>query len=919
MTSTIFSVPHLAAYTTLKPRMRPLRALRPLRIPRPIESWYRKELMAITDRVTSATEREIIPLLKAGYVESASDSAARTTDAPPPGDYTNKTAVHEAVKRLETQHDVPDSAATKLAAGAATQVSNSVDEKIAKEAVRSVAINIRPLLYQTTELGKLMRTNIDANVNLIKSIPTKHFQRLEKMLNAGLSSGLRPEAMAKQIQALTGISKRRAKFIARDQTAKMLSQFNGNRQQELGIKQYIWQTAEDERVRPEHAALNGKLCSWSKPPLHGLNPGEDYNCLPGFSKIEFADGVKKAFRRWYRGELTEIVTASGKTLRATPNHPVLTRSGWCAIGSLKEGDEVVEVSDKGFLAFEVNNGDGVSTIAQVFAALQKRGTMQTSRCSVHDFHGDGTEGNVDVVTTDSPLCFGVKSGCFETLKEFVFTKSDYSRFCDSALAQFDVAAMLSANRVMGGFGKLGTLFLSETRHANEHRVAFIPSFNSGSSQACAYNVSGNADTCGDREFAFASLISGNDGLNIEHHEVRRRSSDLSVGFNADASESDGEIVGVTSDSFGDLFQGLTFIEKFSRVVKTFRREFSGFVHNLETERGWYVADGIIIHNCRCIATPVFNVGGAAVETKQVAAIQPEVKPSMVTASWVNGIIGASIAKGQLSQAFKAVGKTDMSSAYSANEEGLDKLFKKGSGKYADNMDKMLSMSIVDFGDETPPPTWFGSKYTSDSVPFNTYYWDNGRIVGGKDFDASRTLEAIEGLNWLFDRHLTSVPMKTFRGISWTNQDVDKIKRRLEEFGIYEIPNGGYGSTSRSRDVAIEYARKNASDEKPSKVLFELMIPSGYHALSLDKITTVKTDKEFLLLHSFNYHVFGIRYENDLTVLEATVKPIEKSKPVKDALPQKTIKTYKKQKHLTYEEIIKLPRVSMGKGEFCVLP
>jgi SPP1 gp7 family putative phage head morphogenesis protein len=607
MTSTIFSIPHLAAYTTLKPKLRPLRALRPLRIPRPIESWYRKELMAITDRVTSATEREIIPLLKAGYVESASDSAARATDAPPPGDYTNKTAVHEAVKRLETQHDVPDAAASNLAASAATQVSNSVDEKIAKEAVRSVAINIRPLLYQTTELGKLMRTNVDTNVNLIKSIPTKHFQRLEKMLNAGLSSGLRPEAMAKQIQVLTGISKRRAKFIARDQTAKMLSQFNGNRQQELGIKQYIWQTADDERVRPEHAALNGKLCSWNKPPLHGLNPGEDYNC-------------------------------------------------------------------------------------------------------------------------------------------------------------------------------------------------------------------------------------------------------------------------------------------------------------------------------RCIATPVFNVGGATVGAKQVAAIRPEVKPSMVTASWVNGIIGASIAKSQLSQAFEAVGKTDMSSAYSANEEGLDKLFKKGSGKYADDMDKMLSMSIADFGDETPPPTWFGSKYTNDSAPFNAYYWENGKTIGGKDFDASRTLEAIKGLNWLFDRHLTSVPMKTFRGMALPTQDVDKIKRRLEEFGIYEISNGGYGSTSRSKDVALEYASKNLSDEKPSKVLFELMIPSGYHALSLGKITTVKSDLEFLLLHSFNYHVFDIRYENNLIVLEATVKPIDKSKPVKDALSQTSVKTsqtpvkvYKKQKHLTYEEIIKLPRVSMGNGEYMVLP
>jgi Phage Mu protein F like protein len=49
----------------------------------------------------------------------------------------------------------------------------------------------------------------------------------------------------------------------------------------LKIKQtddlYIWRTSEDEKVRPSHAANNGKIFSRSSPPPTG-NPEDDFNC-----------------------------------------------------------------------------------------------------------------------------------------------------------------------------------------------------------------------------------------------------------------------------------------------------------------------------------------------------------------------------------------------------------------------------------------------------------------------------------------------------------------------------------------------------------------------------------------------------------------------------------------------------------------
>lgn len=46
------------------------------------------------------------------------------------------------------------------------------------------------------------------------------------------------------------------------------------RQQEFGVKKYIWRTAMDDRVRPSHAANEGKVFEWKD----GDGPGTEYNC-----------------------------------------------------------------------------------------------------------------------------------------------------------------------------------------------------------------------------------------------------------------------------------------------------------------------------------------------------------------------------------------------------------------------------------------------------------------------------------------------------------------------------------------------------------------------------------------------------------------------------------------------------------------
>lgn len=120
-------------------------------------------------------------------------------------------------------------------------------------------------------------TFVAENVALIKSIPSQFFADVEKHVTRAVSQGQSAEQLAKTIEARFGVAADRAKFIARDQTNKFFGQVAEARQTAMGVTHYIWRTANDERVRDEHAAREGERFAWDDPP-EGGNPGEDFQC-----------------------------------------------------------------------------------------------------------------------------------------------------------------------------------------------------------------------------------------------------------------------------------------------------------------------------------------------------------------------------------------------------------------------------------------------------------------------------------------------------------------------------------------------------------------------------------------------------------------------------------------------------------------
>lgn len=129
----------------------------------------------------------------------------------------------------------------------------------------------------------LYRAFARENVELIRSIPSEHFAKLEADINAALRSGKNTRQLTKVIEERYGSTKSRARMIARDQIGKANADVSQHRQEEHGVTRYQWSTSGDERVRERHAALEGTIHSWADPPVTNEagdrnHPGEDYQC-----------------------------------------------------------------------------------------------------------------------------------------------------------------------------------------------------------------------------------------------------------------------------------------------------------------------------------------------------------------------------------------------------------------------------------------------------------------------------------------------------------------------------------------------------------------------------------------------------------------------------------------------------------------
>lgn len=116
------------------------------------------------------------------------------------------------------------------------------------------------------------------NASLISTIPERLHDEVAQATIRAIREGQSTDELAEIIEERFGVAETRAAFIARDQIASLNGELNKERQTGLGVKQFVWRSSHDARVRPEHAEYDGQTYDWDDPPGEGYVPGEDYNC-----------------------------------------------------------------------------------------------------------------------------------------------------------------------------------------------------------------------------------------------------------------------------------------------------------------------------------------------------------------------------------------------------------------------------------------------------------------------------------------------------------------------------------------------------------------------------------------------------------------------------------------------------------------
>ncbi|EMW4938019.1 minor capsid protein [Salmonella enterica subsp. enterica serovar Kentucky] len=321
------------------------------------------------------------------------------------------------------------------------------------------------------------------------------------------------------------------------------------------IEKYEWVSTLDSRTSTICRSRDGQKYEIGKGPLPPAHP----NCLLGDTVVSTGSRVSNVFKRSYKGVIVYITTKSGRSLSITPNHQVMTSTGWVEAGKLNLGSKLVCGNDVA-VALHHQENNVVAEFADLFSAAKvsvDSSAVTTSPTTPEDFHGDGSDGEVEIVLVDRLSWNKVKASLGEQIindKLPMTTGVNVTLPCLSAPQQFGMVGLSSPYSLMGGSTKRAPVFGSAVSHTSEHSFASVPDVNTARLQNPHNWVAGSADELANFDWA--------------------------------------NTTGVELDDVVDLVFG--------------EADFCGHVYNLENEQNWYLANGIIAHNCRSTTAPVIN-------------------------------------------------------------------------------------------------------------------------------------------------------------------------------------------------------------------------------------------------------------------------------------------------------------------------
>lgn len=434
-----------------------------------------------------------------------------------------------------------------------------------------------------------VKAALDHAAELVVQISDETVQALRNIIARAIEEGIPPMQAARQIRRTVGLTERQEGAIAKlreagasereltrarermlRERAQLIAQTETLRAANEGQRLLWEQMAEsrliehstarrefivtpDDRLCPICLPLDGKTYGIEEPIVTELGsvdaPPIHPRCLPGDALVTPGNRIAGQSERRYEGPLVVVSTASGKRLACTPNHPVLTDSGWIAAGALYEVGHVLSRAQGDRVLLGDDDRHYVpASIEEIARSCGKSGEMTAREVPVapEDFHGDGKGSEVAVVRTHCLLGHGLEA-------------TEREQVIEQMLIRLHAAYALSTLR-------MGNL------------LGYGPNTAPRSLMRCAY-------------LALALRLIHEAPLQKLGLVSASWSDTLSNQAQADDVSADAELV-------RKLLLGRSSEVTRDKIVSIEYQSFHGMVYNLDCG-GWYIANGIITSNCRC--------------------------------------------------------------------------------------------------------------------------------------------------------------------------------------------------------------------------------------------------------------------------------------------------------------------------------
>lgn len=236
------------------------RTLAPVRKSKAVEMLYRSYL-----------EKMMAQLFNAIDFEEFGQATGFTADTALPEVITHTI---ERLKAIFGGLEIQSSRIAELVVGRASSIHEA---RFVGGIKREMGIDIGHVIRHNPKVAAKVAAMTQQNVALIKSIPQEYIAKVEKTLLKSLTQGSK-KSLIEEIQKIHSVTTSKARFIARDQTAKFNGILTEARQTAIGIEEYDWVSSRDGKVRDSHEDKDGKRFRWDSPPADTGHPGHDPNC-----------------------------------------------------------------------------------------------------------------------------------------------------------------------------------------------------------------------------------------------------------------------------------------------------------------------------------------------------------------------------------------------------------------------------------------------------------------------------------------------------------------------------------------------------------------------------------------------------------------------------------------------------------------